>query len=181
MPGADFYLYESIPDAVIVVARDSSIVFSNAHADRLFGYEPGELTSLKIDSLIPEEFRKRHVQVTEQYSAEPAARPMGKGRELVALKSDGRKFPVEVAIGPTENEKATVAVIRDISPIVETRERLSDTETESRDLDRFLRNAPIGLCYFDKELRYLRINNWLADLNGIPVEGHLGRTIADVL
>ena len=41
--------------------------------------------------------------------------------------------------------------------------------------------AAIGLCYFDTNLRYLHINNWLADLNGIPVEKHLGRMIHVVI
>jgi transcriptional regulator with GAF, ATPase, and Fis domain len=40
---------------------------------------------------------------------------------------------------------------------------------------------PIGLCYFDKELRFVRINKWLAAINGIPVEEHLGRKIGDVI
>ena len=40
--------------------------------------------------------------------------------------------------------------------------------------------APTGLCYFDKELRFLRVNDWLAGPYGIPVEEHLGRTLADV-
>ena len=30
-------------------------------------------------------------------------------------------------------------------------------------------------------LRYLQINDWLAELNGLPVEAHLGRTIQEIL
>ena len=41
--------------------------------------------------------------------------------------------------------------------------------------------APVGLCYFDTDLRYLHINKWLAQLNGLPVEKHLGRTIHEVI
>ena len=41
--------------------------------------------------------------------------------------------------------------------------------------------APIGLCYFDLDLRYVHINEWLAALNGLAVSKHLGRTLADVL
>ena len=45
----------------------------------------------------------------------------------------------------------------------------------------FYDEAPIGLCYFDLDLRYVHVNQWLADLNGIPISEHLGRTVADVL
>ena len=42
-------------------------------------------------------------------------------------------------------------------------------------------NAPIGLCYFDTDLRFRYINAWLARINGISVEAHLGKTVTDVL
>ncbi len=47
-------------------------------------------------------------------------------------------------------------------------------------LDRFA-NAPIGLCYFDVGLRYTYINKWLADMNGLSPELHLGKTIHEVV
>ena len=43
------------------------------------------------------------------------------------------------------------------------------------------KNAAVGLCYLDTQLRYQHINEWLAALNGLPVEAHLGRTIHEVL
>ncbi len=46
---------------------------------------------------------------------------------------------------------------------------------------RFFRDAPIGLSYLDQDLRFVRINEWLARLNGLSVEQHLGRTVAEVL
>ena len=42
-------------------------------------------------------------------------------------------------------------------------------------------DTAVGLCYFDTNLRYLHINKWLAGLNGIPVEKHLGRMIHEVI
>jgi len=50
-----------------------------------------------------------------------------------------------------------------------------------KDLQGFYQEAPIGLCSLDTNLRYLHINDWLAELNGLPVEAHLGRTIGEVL
>jgi PAS domain S-box-containing protein len=41
--------------------------------------------------------------------------------------------------------------------------------------------APIGFAVVDHELRYLRINETLAALNGKPVEAHLGRTVTEIL
>jgi PAS domain S-box-containing protein len=41
--------------------------------------------------------------------------------------------------------------------------------------------APVGLCVLDAELRYVRINERLARLNGFAVPEHLGRTMGDLL
>ena len=42
-------------------------------------------------------------------------------------------------------------------------------------------DAPIGLCYLDTDLRYVHVNAWMANLNGLPAEEHLGRTIRELL
>jgi PAS domain S-box-containing protein len=42
-------------------------------------------------------------------------------------------------------------------------------------------DAPIGLCYFDSDLRYRYINAWLADMNGMSPEQHIGKTIHEVV
>jgi len=44
-----------------------------------------------------------------------------------------------------------------------------------------LAHAPIGLAFFDREHRFVRINQFLAEMNGISVEDHLGRRLGDIL
>ena len=56
-----------------------------------------------------------------------------------------------------------------------------EVEDYERLLKHVYRTAPIGLCLFDTELRYRHINEWLAAINGLSVEAHLGRTISEVL
>jgi PAS domain S-box-containing protein len=41
--------------------------------------------------------------------------------------------------------------------------------------------APIGLCVVDREGRYLRINQHLAQINGHPPEAHIGRTFREIV
>ena len=48
-------------------------------------------------------------------------------------------------------------------------------------LKRLYQDASIGLCLLDRELRYLQINDWLANINGLPANAHLGKRIADIL
>jgi len=42
-------------------------------------------------------------------------------------------------------------------------------------------SAPVGLCVVDRELRFVRVNQKMAEINGIPAEGHIGRTLREVV
>lgn len=42
-------------------------------------------------------------------------------------------------------------------------------------------SAPVGLCFLDTELRFVNINQRLADINGVSVEKHVGRHFREVL
>ena len=46
-------------------------------------------------------------------------------------------------------------------------------------LDVIFERAPVGLAFFDPEGRYVRINERLADINGLSPADHIGRTAAD--
>src|SRR4051812_31700078 len=39
----------------------------------------------------------------------------------------------------------------------------------------------MGLAFWDRELRYQRVNDTLAEINGLSAEEHIGRTVEDVL
>ncbi|MDZ8089590.1 MAG: PAS domain S-box protein [Nostoc sp. DedQUE12b] len=48
-------------------------------------------------------------------------------------------------------------------------------------LDALLGAAPVAVCFLDRELRYIRINQVFADINGLAIEEHLGRKFREVL
>ena len=134
MAHSEFAAFEALPDAVIVADRAGSIVFTNRLTDRVFGYERGKLVGLAIESLIPKRYRERHAQLVEGLFAEPSTRPMGINRELRGLRSDGKEFPVEIAIGPDESGTHTVAVVRDLTAFAEIRTKLGESVAESHEL-----------------------------------------------
>ncbi|WP_414519202.1 PAS domain S-box protein [Nostoc sp. PCC 9305] len=48
-------------------------------------------------------------------------------------------------------------------------------------LDALLEAAPVAVCFLDRELQYIRINQVFADINGLTIEEHLGRKFREVL
>jgi PAS domain S-box-containing protein len=55
--------------------------------------------------------------------------------------------------------------------------RTSQQESYHRllELEVLYRTAPVGLAFLDEELRYVRLNDAFAEINGLSVEAHLGR------
>src|SRR5579872_5393094 len=48
-------------------------------------------------------------------------------------------------------------------------------------LTAYFKATKVGLCILDSDFRYLSINETMAQMNGVPVTGHRGKTVRDVL
>ncbi len=48
-------------------------------------------------------------------------------------------------------------------------------------LSAYFSASKVGLCILDADLRYLAINKTLAEMNGIPAEAHLGKSVREML
>jgi len=85
-------------------------------------------------------------------------------------------FPLPVTV---HNEIGDLieAFNRMVGSIEEQRAGLSDTLSL---LDSMLANAPIGLAFFDRRARFVRVNRIFAEMTGTPLSRHLGRTLAEV-
>jgi PAS domain S-box-containing protein len=86
-------------------------------------------------------------------------------------------FPLPVSV---ENEIGDLieAFNRMVASIAEQRAGLSDTLSL---LDSMLANAPIGLAFCDRRGRFVRVNQVFADMTGVSLSRHLGRTIPELL
>ncbi|HYM59119.1 MAG TPA: SpoIIE family protein phosphatase [Solirubrobacteraceae bacterium] len=58
---------------------------------------------------------------------------------------------------------------------------LLDARAANALLDAFYAAIPAGLAFFTPDLRFERVNQALADMNGVPVEDHLGHSLEEVL
>ncbi len=98
-------------------------------------------------------------------------------RKLIRDPETKEGFPLEVT---SANEAAdlTRAFNLMVTSMEEQRGGLNDTLAL---LDSMLENAPIGFAFFDRRFRYVRVNQFLADMNKMPISRHLGRTIAELL
>ena len=109
------------------------------------------------------------------------ARPLavlhkGAGALTASLENNGA-FPLPVTV---HNEIGDLIETFNsmVSSLEEQRSGLSDTLSL---LDSMLANAPIGLAFLDRGSRFVRVNQVFADLTGVPLSRHLGRTLPELL
>jgi PAS domain S-box-containing protein len=97
-------------------------------------------------------------------------------RRLIRDPETQHGFPLQIT---DTNEAADVARAFNllVASIAEQRAGLNDTLTL---LDSMLANAPVGFAFFDREYRCVRVNRFLAEVSGIPVQEYLGRSVYEL-
>ena len=98
-------------------------------------------------------------------------------RDLMNSPETAGNFPLPVRVN-NEIGELIEAFNRMVASLDEQRSGLHDTLSL---LDSMLANAPIGLAFFDRRCRFVRVNQAFADLTGVPLSRHLGRTLPELL
>ena len=96
---------------------------------------------------------------------------------LMSSPESSGHFPLPVTV---HNEIGDLieAFNRMVASIEEQRAGLNDTLSL---LDSMLANAPIGLAFFDRRCRFVRVNQVFAGMTGVALSRHLGRTLPELL
>jgi PAS domain S-box-containing protein len=137
-------LLDSAPDAIVIVDNNGCINLINSQTENWFGYSRDELLGQPIERLVPERFRKQHINDREGYVSRPLARPMGTETVLYGLRKDGSEFPVEISLSPLQTKYGLLvtSIVRDISARKEAEQAQHQVEARYQEL---INNLPIGV------------------------------------
>lgn len=110
-------LLEAAVDAIIITDGRGRIVRVNGAASRLFGFETRDLVGTSVERLLPEGERSSHRGAMARYLRTEAARIVGTGRDVEALRADGSLAPVHLSVGHAriEGHDFFVAIMHDVS------------------------------------------------------------------
>lgn len=181
---------ESIGDGVITVDNGGQILLVNNLAGELTGWSEQDAIGQPLAAVLqladehglPLDTRILDAALAEEGTPAP-------GSSLQLINRDGQTLPVALTATPIRDASGArvgcVVVLRDIRTEYEferQRQALTQDLASAQALfDTVFTQAPLGLALFDLDLRFIRVNEALAQINGIPQEEHLGRTVEELL
>lgn len=151
---------------------------------RLIGLSPDRDQRLSTDAILAR-IHPGDLDRFERAAATAMQRPEPYRLQYRMQAEDGRVVHVEdrgIPFGPRDPEtgrfRCARGVLIDVTDRATTETRLSEA---SAMLAALFENAPLGLAIWDTDLRYVRVNERLAEMNGFPVERHLGKRPDELL
>ncbi|MEU0247679.1 SpoIIE family protein phosphatase [Streptomyces sp. NPDC006235] len=160
--------------ASVVLDAEGRIVLWSPQAEELFGYEAREALGEYAARIMVHE---QHLDLVVKLFADV----MGTGQSWAGA------FPVRRKDGTTRLVEFRNMRLLDDQGDVYALGLCADQSTVHR-LERevalstrMIAQSPTGLAVLDTDLRYVSVNPALEELNGVPAEEHLGRTVREVV
>jgi phosphoserine phosphatase RsbU/P len=166
-PKLDDFLNRA-PLAILVSDIEGKIRKANTRSGELFGYEPGELIGSPIERLIPEALREIHVKHRIGYLNNPTPRNMGFGREMVGLRKDGKKIPIEIGLSSYPDGDQTL-----IASFIS--EHSVESEKTLRLFSRAVEQSISSVIITDTQGMIVYVNPTFVRLSGYSAEEVIGK------
>ncbi|WP_139559275.1 PAS domain S-box protein [Methylotetracoccus oryzae] len=159
------------------------IVFANDVACRMFGYRHDELIGMPPSRLIPpNEFDSVMPKLEQALRGEttideciPLARADGS-----VIRTDIRNATIKI-----EGRPCLLSLLTDITERMQVAAALRASEARAQrqlaELQAIYDSIPVGLCVLDRDLRFLRINRHLAEINGLPATEHANKSACELV
>ncbi len=122
-------IFEAALDCIITMDADGRVLDFNPAAEATFGYHRGDTHGRRLAELIiPEEFRAAHERALRRYVETREPSILNQRLELVAVRSDGGLFPVELTVTRlgTQEPPIFAGFVRDITDRRRTEERIAE-------------------------------------------------------
>jgi len=179
-------IVESSEDAIISKNLDEIIVSWNAGAERIFGYIESEAIGQPITILIPPELQDEENTILERLRAGGRIEHY----ETTRVTKAGRKVDVSLIISPIKDSTGKLVGFCKLAHEITERKRaeqvLNQTNcaleiqtgvlrSQEELLKIFVKNVPVGVAMFDREMRYLQVSDrWCSDC-GLDASQVVGR------
>ncbi len=127
-------LWETCPDAVILMDTSGQIHFANPAVKDVFGFAPEEIIGQNLSVLLPERLRSAPLAGFDRYLNADVSKVNLRGVETAGLRKDGTEIPIEVSFSDVflQGERRFVGFIRDITERKRAERELSENQEQFR-------------------------------------------------
>ena len=121
-------IVDSAVDAIILIDARGCVESFNFGAEQLFGYAAAEVVGKNVSMLMPSPYRDDHDGYLTNYLDTGIAKIIGVGRDVTALRKDGRMLPVRLSVGELtiRGERKFTGILHDLSARVQMEEQLRE-------------------------------------------------------
>ncbi|MFD9012394.1 SpoIIE family protein phosphatase [Streptomyces sp. NPDC059552] len=166
-------LRELLPIALWREDADGRIVEWSLAAQDLLGHRPEDIIGLPGAAvLVPEANRELADQLTRRVQSGETV--VG---TLPVRHRDGHRVPMEMWIVPAvdpQGRTGAMLIAVETSEVLHMRDSLAALQS-------LFTQSPIGLATLGTDLRFLRVNDALARMNGVSAAEHLGKRLTEVV
>ncbi len=183
-------ILHSIGDAVIVTDADARVIRMNPVAERLTGWTEADAASLPLGKVFHIVNEESH-QIVES----PVAKVKRTGAAVslsnhtLLIRRDGTEISIDDSGAPILDDNGELAgivlIFRDISEhrrMEQQREQLlREVRARYAEIEATYNSAAIAMALIDaRDFRYLRVNQKLCDILGLPLEKVVGSKVLEV-
>nr|WP_190186486.1 SpoIIE family protein phosphatase [Streptomyces cirratus] len=166
-------LRELLPIALWREDADGRVVQWSLAAQDLLGHRPEEIIGRPGNAvLVPDANRELAADLTRRVQAGETV--VG---TLPVRHRDGHRVTMEMWIVPAidpQGRPGAMLVAVETSEVLHMRDSLAALQS-------LFTQSPIGLATLGPDLRFLRVNDALARMNGVPAAAHLGKRLTEVV
>ena len=171
---------ETATDAIVTIDEQSTILFVNTAAERIFGYAISEMIHQPVTMLMPHYLREAHRAAVGGYPQTGKKHFSRTAIKLTGLHRSGREFPVEVSLGEHVRGKRRIftGIVRDISEREQSESLLRQSQEKYASM---VHSSPDAITLRSlPDRRYLEVNEGFTRLTGYSAEEVMGKTPAEL-
>jgi two-component system sensor kinase FixL len=110
-------LLDAAVDGIVAIDQRGKIIRFNKAAEEMFGYKASEVVSKPLNILMETTEARTHQGFVERYLRTGSRHIIGRGREVIARRSNGTLFPAALSVGEAKSPAGLrfVGLIRDLT------------------------------------------------------------------
>jgi two-component system, LuxR family, sensor kinase FixL len=121
---------ENTNEAFVTIDSRHQVVFFNKAAERIFGYDRGEVVGRDLDRIMTPTCSRNHREAVARYVSTRIPRRIGHDTEILATRRGGETFPASISFSVSEVDGETyfTGIVRDLTEVKALQDRIIQSE-----------------------------------------------------